>query len=287
MNVGWIGLGNMGSVMAQRLLDAGHRVTVFNRSPEKTQGLVERGARRASTPAEAAQNEVLVTMLSDDAAVQSVLGGGALEAMTAGTTHVSMSTISHSLAQTLTESHAARGIEFVGAPVFGRPDAAAAGKLFIVAGGEPRALAVCQPLFEALSQKVLPLGASPAAAHLTKVLGNFLLISSVEILGEALGVAHGLDVDPQLVLGALTGSVFSAPFYANYGKMIAGQQFQGPAAFGLSLAKKDLGLALAAAEASGTRLPVAETVQGKVQNMLAQAQGGPELDLAALGKWQR
>lgn len=287
MNVGWIGLGNMGSVMAQRLLDAGHRVTVFNRSPDKAERLVERGARRATTPAEAAQNEVLVTMLSDDAAVQGVLDAGALEAMAPGTTHVSMSTVSHSLAQRLTESHAARGVRLVGAPVFGRPDAAAAGKLFIVAGGEPSALAACQPLFDALSQKVLPLGASPAAAHLTKVLGNFLLISSVETLGEALGVAHGLGVNPQSVLDALTGSVFSAPFYANYGKMIAGQQFQGPAAFGLSLAKKDLGLALDAAKSSGTPLPVAETVQKKVQSLLDGAQGGPELDLAALGKWPR
>lgn len=283
MNVGWIGLGNMGSVMAQRLLDAGHRLTVYNRTPDKARGLVERGARLATTPAEAAQSPVLVTMLSDDAALRDVLGaGGALEAMAPGTTHVSMSTISHSLALELTETHAARGSALVGAPVFGRPDAAAAGKLFIVAGGEPQPLATCQPLFEVLSQKVLPLGTSPAAAHLTKVLGNFMLISSVEILGEALGIARGLGVDPQLVLGALTGSVFSAPFFANYGRLIAAQQFEGPAGFSLSLAKKDLGLALAAAAAGAQPLPVGETVRSKIQGLLS---GGPDLDLAALGKW--
>jgi 3-hydroxyisobutyrate dehydrogenase-like beta-hydroxyacid dehydrogenase len=276
----------MGSVMAQRLVEAGHSLTVFNRSRGKAQALVEQGARLAETPAEAAKSAVLVTMLSDDAALRDVLGpGGALEAMSPGTTHVSMSTISYALAQELTESHAERGVGLVGAPVFGRPEAAAAGKLFILAAGEPAAVATCQPLFEALSQKVLPLGPAPAAAHLTKVLGNFLLISSVELLGEALGVAHGLELDPQLVLGALTGSVFSAPFYANYGRMIAAQQFQGPAAFGLSLAKKDLELALAAARSGDAALPLAEVVRGKLEGLLLE--GGTELDLAALGKWPR
>src|SRR6478735_10112067 len=194
MNVGWIGLGNMGSVMARRVLEAGHGLTVFNRSADRAKELVERGARLAATPAEAAQHELVVTMLADDTALRDVLGpGGALAAMTPGTTHVSMSTISFALATELTESHAARGVRFVGAPVFGRPDAAAAGKLFILTGGEPEALSACQPLFEILGQKLLALGTKPAAAHLTKVLGNFMLIGSVELLGEALGVAHGLD----------------------------------------------------------------------------------------------
>ena len=285
MNIGWIGLGNMGSVMAQRLVDAGHAVTVFNRTRDRAENLRARGARLAATPAEAAANPLLVTMLSDDAAVRSVLSeGGALAAMSPGATHVSMSTISYALAQELTESHAARGLGFVGAPVFGRPDAAAAGKLFILTGGEPGALAACQPLFEVLSQKVLPLGPSPAAAHLTKVLGNFMLVSSVEILGEALGVAHGLDVDPKLVLGALTSSIYSAPFYASYGGRIASQQFDGPAGFSLALAKKDLGLALAAAASGATTLPIAETVQQRLERAM---QAGEGLDLAALGKWSR
>jgi 3-hydroxyisobutyrate dehydrogenase-like beta-hydroxyacid dehydrogenase len=284
MNIGWIGLGNMGSVMAGRVLEAGHGLTVFNRSAERAQVLVGRGARLAKTPAEAAQNELVVTMLSDDAALRDVLdSGGALAAMPAGATHVSMSTISHALAQDLTASHAARGVRFVGAPVFGRPDAAAAGKLFILAGGEPAALASCQALFQILSQKVLPLGSDPAAAHLAKVLGNFMLISSVELLGEALGVAHGHGLEPQALLDALTGSVFSAPFYGNYGRMIAAQKFDGPAAFGLSLAQKDLGLALAAAASGSTSLPIAETLRGKVERLVQE--GGAGLDLASLGKW--
>ncbi len=284
MRVGWIGLGNMGLVMAARVLEAGHELTLYNRSAAKAAALVERGARWAASPAEAAANELVVTMLADDAALRAVLGpGGALAAMTPSTVHVSMSTISHALALELTASHAARGLGFVGAPVFGRPDAAAAGKLFILAAGAPDALERCQSLFAVLSQKVLPLGTEPAAAHLTKVLGNFMLISSVELLAEALNVAHAAGMDPQALLGALTGSVFSAPFYANYGRLMLAQNFEGPAAFTLPLAQKDIELARSAAAGVFRTLPSAEPVRAKVAQMIAD--GGAELDLPAIGKW--
>jgi 3-hydroxyisobutyrate dehydrogenase-like beta-hydroxyacid dehydrogenase len=284
MNIGWIGLGQMGSAMAGRALDAGHTLTVYNRSPDKARALVERGAQLAETPAEAASHPLLVTMLSDDAALRDVLdAGGALAALPAGATHVSMSTISPALAKTLTSTHAERGVGFVGAPVFGRPDVAAQGKLFIVVGGEPSALAACESLFSVLSQKVLSLGADPAAAHLTKVLGNFMLISSIELLAEALSVARSAELEPQAVLNALTSSVFSAPFYANYGRLMVAQKFDGPAAFTLPLAKKDLELASAAAKSGGASLPMAEPVREKLERLL-QA-GGHELDLSALGRW--
>jgi 3-hydroxyisobutyrate dehydrogenase-like beta-hydroxyacid dehydrogenase len=171
----------------------------------------------------------------------------------------------------------------VGAPVFGRPDAAALGKLFILAAGAPSAVERCQPLFDVLSQKVLSLGDAPAAAHLCKVLGNFLLISSVELLAEAMDVAHGTELAPEAMLAALTGSVFSAPFYANYGRMMLAQRFDGPPGFALSLAKKDLGLALSAAGQSGAPLPVGETVHAKVEKLMTD--GGPELDLTAIGRY--
>ena len=286
MNIGWIGLGNMGRQMAGRVLDAGHTLTVYNRSADKATDLVQRGARLARTPAEAADNQLLVTMLADDTALREVLGpGGALLALRKGATHVSMSTISHALARELTAHHAEREVGFVGAPVFGRPDVAAQGKLFIVAAAEPWALAACESLFSVLSQKVLSLGADPAAAHLAKVLGNFMLISSVELLGEALNVAHAADLDPQALLNALTGSIFSAPFYANYGRMIVGQKFDGPAAFSLPLARKDLELALAASSSASVPLPIADAVRTKLDRLLET--GGQELDLSALGRWSR
>ncbi|HVY29100.1 MAG TPA: NAD(P)-dependent oxidoreductase [Polyangiaceae bacterium] len=285
MQIGWIGLGNMGSVMAARVLDAGHDLTVYNRNREKATALAERGARPAETPDGAARNaEILVTMLADDTALADVLErGGALGALPPGAVHVSMSTISHELAQRLTSSHAERGVALVGAPVFGRPDAAAAGKLFILAAGEATALERCQPLFELLSQKVLPLGTAPAAAHLCKVLGNFMLISSVELLAEALNVAHKTELAPEALLSALTSSVFSAPFYANYGKLMLAQRFDGPPGFALPLAKKDLSLALSAARQNGAALPVAETVRAKVQQLIAD--GGSDLDLTAIGRY--
>jgi 3-hydroxyisobutyrate dehydrogenase-like beta-hydroxyacid dehydrogenase len=274
----------MGQVMAARVLDAGHELTVYNRSRDKAQPLVDRGAKQADSPAAAAAAELVVTMLADDAALEQVLGsGGALAAMTPKTVHVSMSTISHALALTLTTTHAQRGVGFVGAPVFGRPDAAAAGKLFILGAGEASALARCQPLFDVLSQKVLALGTEPAAAHLTKVLGNFMLISSVELLAEALNVARAAGMAPEALLQALTGSVLSAPFYANYGRMIVAQDFSGPPAFALPLAQKDIGLATAAAASVAAPLPSAEPVRAKIAQLLAT--GGEQLDLTAIGKW--
>lgn len=285
MQIGWIGLGNMGSVMAARVLDAGHTLTVYNRSRDKAAALVERGARFADSPADAAKCELLITMLADDTALSDVLGqGGALAAMGPNTIHVSMSTISHALALELTRTHAERGVSFVGAPVFGRPDAAAAGKLFILAAGPPAALARCQPLFEILSQKVLPLGDAPAAAHLTKVLGNFMLISSVELLAEALNVAQAAGMEPQALLHALTSSVFSAPFYANYGRMLVAQNFDAPAAFALPLARKDIELARSAAAGVARALPSAEPVRAKITALLES--GGDALDLTAIGKWE-
>jgi len=284
MHIGWIGLGNMGQVMAARVLDAGHELTVYNRSRDKAQPLVDRGAKLADSPAGAAAAELVVTMLADDAALEQVLGsGGALAAMTASTVHVSMSTISHALALKLTATHAERGVGFVGAPVFGRPEAAAAGKLFILGAGEASALSRCQPLFDLLGQKVLALGSEPAAAHLTKVLGNFMLISSVELLAEALNVAKGAGLQPQALLQALTGSVFSAPFYANYGRMIVAQDFSGPPAFALTLAQKDIALATAAAASVSAALPSAEPVRAKIAQLLTT--GGEQLDLTAIGKW--
>ena len=284
MQIGWIGLGNMGLAMATRVLDAGHELTVYNRSSDKAQALVARGARLAGSPADAASAELVVTMLADDAALEQVLGeGGALAAMGANTVHVSMSTISHGLALALTATHAERGVGFVGAPVFGRPAAAAAGQLFILGAGEPTALGRCQPLFDVLSQKVLSLGTEPAAAHLTKVLGNFMLISSVELLAEALNVARAAGMEPEALLHALTGTVFSAPFYANYGRMIVAQDFSGLPAFSLPLARKGIGLATAAAASVSAPLPSAEPVRARMAQLMAD--GGSQLDLTALGKW--
>ena len=286
MRIGWIGLGKMGSLMAARLLDAGHELVVYNRSHEKTAPLAERGARVAATPAEAANAEIVVTMLANDAALRSVLDvGGALAAMPPDGIHVSMSTIGYALAQELTQTHSARGVHFVGAPVFGRPEAAERGHLYIVVGGAAGAIERCQALLGVLGQKILQLGPEPGAAHLCKVLGNFMLISSVELLGEALNVVQAAGLSPEAILSALTGSVFTAPFYANYGRMILAQNFDSPAGFALPLAGKDLDLALAAAAQAHVTLPVAETVRQKIAQVTAEV--GENVDVTAIGRFSR
>src|SRR5579863_1629883 len=176
MKVGFIGLGQMGAAMATNLLKAGHEVTVYNRNATKAAPLVALGAHQAGDVAEAARSEAVITMLADDNAVSdTVWGSGLLATLAADSIHVSMSTISVALSKRLADAHAQAGQRYLAAPVFGRPEAAAAAKLFIVPAGDPKAIAACQPLFDAMGQKTLPMGTEPSAANLIKLSGNFLI----------------------------------------------------------------------------------------------------------------
>src|SRR5437763_1033455 len=196
MKIGFIGLGRMGSAMAANLVKAGHHVTVFNRSADKRRKLVELGAHEAARIADACRGEAVITMLADDAALSNVTlaDGGIVASLPKGAIHVSMSTISVALARELTKAHAGAGQPFIAAPVFGRPEAAAAAKRFIVAAGEPAAVETCLPLLNALGQKTLPIGPEPAAANLVKLSGNFLLASAIEALGEGIALASKVGV---------------------------------------------------------------------------------------------
>ena len=195
MDVGFIGLGHMGAGMAANLLRAGHRVTVYNRTPSRARPLVEQGARAATRVRDACGGDAVITMLADDASVEAVVFGddGMIRALREGAIHISMSTISVALSERLATAHAHARQRFVAAPVFGRPEAAAAAKLFIVAGGAPDVVEACRPLFEAMGQKTFHLGDEPKAANLVKLSGNFLIASVIEALGEALA-ADGLRV---------------------------------------------------------------------------------------------
>lgn len=176
MNLGFIGLGNMGSAIARNLLRAGHKLTVYNRTRNRAEALKSEGAKVAGSPAEASANaEVLITMLADDNAVETVIfePGNAIQALRAGAVHVSMSTISVALSRRLTEAHRERRQHYVAATVFGRPDAAAAAKLFVVAAGAPEQLRFCHPLFDVAGQKTFVAGNDPPAANVIKLAGNF------------------------------------------------------------------------------------------------------------------
>jgi 3-hydroxyisobutyrate dehydrogenase-like beta-hydroxyacid dehydrogenase len=284
MKVGFIGLGNMGSAIAHNLIKAGHSLTVYNRTRSRAEPFADLGARIAETPNEAAAAaEVLITMLADDAAVEAVIfaPGNAIQALPAGAVHISMSTISVALSRRLAEAHKERKQEYVAAPVFGRPDAAAAAKLFIIAAGPTEQIERCRPLFEAIGQKTFSAGAEAHAANVIKLAGNFLITTVIESLAEAFAFGRKFGVDPHAFLDILTNSLFTAPVYRNYGGMIAADKFE-PAGFKLPLGFKDNRLLLAAAEEAAVPMPMASLVHDRF--VAALAQGLHESDWAAIAR---
>jgi len=283
MKVGFIGLGHMGAGMAANLLRAGHEVTVYNRTLGKEQALVERGAHAAGRVADACQGEAVVTMLADDRAVEGIVfeDQGVIGSLGPGAIHLSMSTISVALSERLARAHAKAGQRFVAAPVFGRPDVAAAGKLFIVAAGAPDAVTACSPLLEALGQKTFSVGDEPQAANLVKLSGNFLLASVIEGLGEAMALVGKAGVDRHQYLELLTSTLFTAPIYKTYGGLIAEGKFE-PAGFAAPLGYKDIRLTLAAADSLRVPMPVASLLRDRFLTLLAQ--GGEALDWSGIGQ---
>jgi 3-hydroxyisobutyrate dehydrogenase-like beta-hydroxyacid dehydrogenase len=283
MKLGFIGLGHMGAAMAANLVKAGHDVSVFNRTPGKTSSLVELGAREATSVAAACDDkEVVITMLADDDAVSEiVLGARALIAhLPEGAIHLSMSSISVELSKRLARAHAQAGQRYVAAPVFGRPDLAATGKLFIVAAGDPAAIDVCKPLFDVLGQKASRIGAEPSAANLVKLSGNFLQAAVIEALGEAIALVGKAGIDRRAYVELLTATVFNAPAYKIFGPLIAEGRFE-PAGFAAPLGYKDIRLALAAAESLRVPMPLASLLRDRFVRLFAQ--GGEHLDWTAIG----
>jgi 3-hydroxyisobutyrate dehydrogenase-like beta-hydroxyacid dehydrogenase len=282
MKTGFIGLGQMGSAMAANLVKAGHDVTVFNRSPEKSRPLHDLGADQATSIAGACTGEAVITMLADDTAVAhtALTEDGIVKKLRQGAIHISMSTISVALSKELARAHAQAGQSFVAAPVFGRPEAAAAAKLFIVTAGDPAAVGACQPLFGAMGQKTLSIGTEPSAANLVKLSGNFLLASAIEALGEALALVGKAGVDRHTFVDILTSTIFPAPAYKTYGNLIADNEFQ-PARFAAPLGFKDIRLTLAAAESLRVPMPLGGLLHDRFLRLLAQ--GGEDLDWAAIG----
>jgi 3-hydroxyisobutyrate dehydrogenase-like beta-hydroxyacid dehydrogenase len=282
MDIGFIGLGNMGSGMAANLLKAGHRVTAYNRSRDKVDALAERGARPAPTVAEACGGEVVVSMLADDDAVEAVTFGadGILASLGAGAVHVSCSTISVALATRLNAAHAEAGQRFVAAPVFGRPEAAEAAKLFVVAAAEPAVLQTVSPIFDAIGQRTFVIADDPSAASLVKLSGNFLIASVIESLGEAMALVGKAGVDKLQYLDILTSTLFGSPVYSTYGGLVAREEFE-PAGFAATLGLKDIRLVLAAGEDLQVPLPIASLLRDRFLTLLAN--GGGQLDWAAVG----
>lgn len=282
LQVAMLGIGSMGRGIAGRLLDAGHEVTVYNRTAEAADALVERGARRARTPAEAVMSGgIAVTMLANDAALEAVACGpeGFLAPLGEGGLHISMSTISPVLGHLLAERHAAAGSEFLGSPVFGRPEAAAAGKLWIALSGSDAAKARAKPVHDAVSQGIFDFGATPEAALVAKIGGNFLIAAALEAMSEAFALMEKSGVDARRFHEMISKTLFSSIVYQNYGRFILDRQFE-PAGFALRLGAKDVGLALSQGGATATPLPIASLLRDRFLASIAAGDG--EIDWSAI-----
>jgi 3-hydroxyisobutyrate dehydrogenase-like beta-hydroxyacid dehydrogenase len=283
MNLGFIGLGKMGSAMARNLLRAGHRVTVFNRTREKAEALVEEGARPAGTASQAALGvEAVLTMLADDGSVEDVVLGqdGLIRTLGRGAVHISSTTISTALARRLAAEHARRGQQFVSAPVFGRPEAAEAKKLLIVAAGNEASVARCHSLFDAIGRQTFIAGAEPWQANALKLCGNFMIAGLIEAFGEAYAMLRKASVSPPLFLDVMN-ALFASPIFASYGKMIADEQFE-PAGFALTLGLKDVRLLLAAAEELAVPMPLASLAKDHFLSAVAAGQASLDWSSMAL-----
>jgi 3-hydroxyisobutyrate dehydrogenase-like beta-hydroxyacid dehydrogenase len=284
MNIAFIGLGNMGSAMATNVLKAGHTLSVYNRTRARADALTPLGSRIAATPGEAAADaEIAITMLADDHALESIVfdKGGMLDSLPPNAIHVSMSTISVALSRRLAAEHAERKQHYVSAPVFGRPEAAAAAKLFIVAAGPAAQIERCRPLFDAMGQKTFIAGDDASGANLMKLAGNFLITAVIEGLAESFALVRKAGLDANLFHEILTSSLFNAPIYKTYGALINSQKFE-PAGFKLPLGLKDNRLLLAAAEDAAVPMPMASLVRDRFLAALGQGMG--ELDWSAISK---
>lgn len=263
----------MGAAMAQNLLRAGHEVTVYNRSREKAQPLEQQGARVADTPADASRNvDAIFTMLPDDRAVEEVTFGrdGILAGLGEGATHISSSTISINAARCLTEEHQKVGRTFVTATVFGRPEAAEAKQLLVLAAGKPALLERYAAVFEAIGRRTFQIGDEPWHANLFKVFGNFMIATVLETFGETFAGVRKADLDHRQFL-EIMNELFGSPVYKNYGNAIANEQFL-PAGFALKLGFKDVRLALEAAAELDAPLPIASVVRDQFISALAHGQ---------------
>lgn len=284
MKIGFIGLGNMGQPIARNLISVGHQLTVYNRTLSVAEEFAAKyDTKFATSPKEAAKNaDILITILANDRAVESVMFGteipGAIEALNPDTIHVSMSTISVALSKKLAQIH---NNNYIAAPVFGRPEAAEEAKLWVVAGGTESKIEQCLPVLNAISQGVFQLDGNPWNANVVKLTGNFLIAAMLESLGEAFTLVKKLGIAPEDFLEIVNTSLFKSPIYANYGNIMAQEKYQ-PAGFQLNLGLKDIKLVMEAAEEINVPIPIASLVRDRFLNAIATGKG--DLDWAVIAK---
>jgi 3-hydroxyisobutyrate dehydrogenase-like beta-hydroxyacid dehydrogenase len=282
MKVGVIGLGAMGSGLAESLLRAGHEVVVWNRSKPPLELLRTAGAHAADTPAEVFAADAVVTMLANDEAVREViLDGGLLKCANGGTVHVMSATISVVLAKELEKVHARERVALVCAPVLGRPDVAVKGELNVLAAGNRAALATVQPVLDAIGRRTWTFGEQPHKANVAKLSANFMIAATIELLAEVFAFTEKSGLDPKVFFEMATNTLFAAPVFRTYGGLILERNFE-PAKFKLTLGLKDVRLALAAGEAVEVPLPFASVLRDNFLDAIAN--GAADKDWAALSQ---
>ena len=284
MEIGFVGLGGMGHAMAGNLMAQGHTLRVWNRSPGKAADLVAGGAALVAHPGQAVDSGGIVfTMVADDAALEQVVMGpdGIGAKLEQGGIHVSMSTVSPETSRRLAALHAERGAAYIAAPVFGRPTAAAASMLFILCAGAAEARTRVAPILETMGQRVFQLGDDPVAASIVKLGGNFMIMAVIEAMAEAMTLGEKYGVARETTMEVMTQSIFQAPLYVNYGKLIAAHQYS-PAGFKLSLGFKDAKLVLGAAEKARVPMPLASMMHDRFLSAMARERGELDWTAAAL-----
>lgn len=283
MQIGFIGLGTMGTPMARNLIQGGYQVRVWNRSQDRTSPLVALGAVAAPTPAELADGvDVLISMLADDAAVLAVMGSAnVLEKLKPGAIHVNMATVSVAFAREMDRLHRERQVSYIAAPVLGRVNVAEAGQLNILAAGDQKALDQVQPLFDVMGQKTWRFGDKPEQANVVKLAANFMIASAIETMSEASCLVRGHGISAPGFLEMIASSIFAIPVYKGYGDAIAHERFE-PAGFKLSLGAKDVRLTLEAAKEANVPLPIGSVLQDNHLDSFAHDEG--HLDWAALSR---
>jgi 3-hydroxyisobutyrate dehydrogenase-like beta-hydroxyacid dehydrogenase len=287
MNVGFLGLGSMGSAMAANILKAGNALTVWNRSPGKTEELAKAGAEVASSPTDLAACDVVFAMLANDQATrETVSGSGLPTALPKNAIIVNCGTISIELAAELTAACTAAGVGYVAAPVLGRPNVAAEGKLNVIAAGNADVVARVQPLLDAIGQKTWYVGSEPVQANVAKIGANFLIASAIGAMGEAFAIAEGNGLDPRELYEIITNTLFAAPVYKGYGAQILEKRYE-PAGFQLKLGRKDVGLAQSAGASGKVSLPLADALAKVFEAAIAAGDGEKDWSAIALQTAQK
>ena len=280
MKIGFIGLGQMGAPIALNLIRAGHELMVWNRSSEKMTPLLAAGAQAARHPQDCASQEIVFSILSDDQAVENIVfGSDGLLKNQHQTLHISMSTISPGLVDCMTAAHRSHGGDLISAPVFGRPLAAQAAQLFIITAGSEKSLNLCESLFSIIGQRTIRVGDAPQAANIVKLCGNFMIMSAVESLAEAMTLAKKSGVDKKTLLHALTSTIFTAPLYETYGQILIEQSFK-PAGFAAPLGLKDMKLVSQVAEINRIPMPFLGILRDHILSAIAQK--GEDVDWSAI-----